>query len=193
MVRNRLGKIFIPIEEIPRAITLLANQKNINLNLHFELTLQSSVNPELVITKIYRNFQHLKHYVDITVDNTSDNPKYGLKQFKSDGVMDNVRIVSLKQVNGGCSKHTVKKHERVFSNHIYKFNVISQVSLHNNCGIQCLRQIVPMDGSPEDIRRKYKITLKTKRTFEELNHIYINEIKDDYRPLILSQNKQRER
>ena len=118
------------------------------------------------------------------MDNTSDNPNYGLNQFKTNGVMDYVKIVSLKPVHGGCSKHTVKKHERVFSNHIYKFNVISQTFRDNNCGIQCLRQIVPMDGSPEDIRRKYKITLKTKLTFEELNQIYINEIKNDHRPLI---------
>ncbi len=76
--------------------------------------------------------------------------------------MDNVKISSIGQIHGGCSKHDAKKHDKVYENHIYKFNVVSQVSLHNNCCIECLRAIICLQGTPEDIRRKYNIVRKAK-------------------------------
>ena len=137
------------------------------------------------MTKIFRNLPHLENFVNMAVEGSGDKPNYGLNKFKINGVMDNVKITEIKQTVGGCSKHDAKKHTKVYENHIYKFNVVSQVSLHNNCGIECLRHIIRFKGTPEDIRRHYDIKRKTKMTFEQLHHIYIKEIKKDHRPLAL--------
>ena len=84
-------------------------------------------------------------------------------------------------VQNTMRKNTTKCMKTIFK----KFNVVAQVSLHNNCGIECLRSLIGLLGTPEDIRRKYKIVRKTKMTFEQLNHIYVSEIKNDHRPLAM--------
>ena len=185
MVRRRLGKIYIPIQDIPLNIIFKARAQEINLHDLFQITLQSATNPNLTMTIFFRNLPHLENFVSTAVEGSGDKPNYGLNKFKINGVMDNVKITEIKQTVGGCSKHDAKKHTKVYENHIYKFNVVSQVSLHNNCGIECLRHIIRFKGTPEDIRRHYDIKRKTKMTFEQLHHIYIKEIKKDHRPLAL--------
>ena len=74
--------------------------------------------------------------------------------FKTNGVFDYIKLIDLTNVVGGCSKIGVEKHTRSFSNHIYQFDVISQQSRNNNCGIECLRYIISKGNtiSPERVK-----------------------------------------
>ena len=86
--------VFILIDEIPIDAMKLANDNGLNLYEMFELTFQPATNPELTLTKIFRNLNHLRDFVNMAVDNTSNNPNYILNKYKMNGVMDNVRISS---------------------------------------------------------------------------------------------------
>ena len=176
MIRKTIGKIFYPIKAIPLNAMKIARDKNINLNQMFEVVIQSARNPDLKFTKIFKNYAHLNNFIENEENNGQQGENStGLNKFRNGGVMDNVSM-SISGIFGGCSKHDAKKHDKVYENHIYIFNVVSQVSLHKNCGIECLRSLIGLQGTPEDIRRKYDIVRKTKMTFEQLNHIYVSEI-----------------
>ena len=86
--------VFILIDEIPIDAMKLANDNGLNLYKMFELTFQPATNPELKLTKIFRKLNHLRDFVNMAVDNTSNNPNYILNKYKMNGVMDNVRISS---------------------------------------------------------------------------------------------------
>ena len=182
MIRKRLGKFFIPISDIPRAALRLARDKGINIDELFEITIQSASNPDIQLTKTFYSLVQLTNFINGSLEDGETKKNYGMEIFKMNGVMDFVKIINLHNLSGGCSKKGV---QHTFSNHIYTFKILSQESRNNNCGIDVLRSIIHFTQSAEDIQRKYKIPRKIKMSFEQLNHIYINEIKDDRRPLAL--------
>ncbi len=53
----------------------------------------------------FRNLPHLENFVNMAGEEQSENSNYGLNVFKINGVVDNVKITSIKAVHGGCSKH----------------------------------------------------------------------------------------
>ena len=64
MIRKRLGKFFIPISDIPRAVVRLARDKQINLNEIFEITIQSSTNPDLILTKTFYSYDQMTRFIN---------------------------------------------------------------------------------------------------------------------------------
>lgn len=185
MIRKRLGKFFIPISDIPKAVVRLARDKQINLNEIFEITIQSSTNPDLILTKTFYSYDQMTRFINGSLEDGEQKKKYDMEIFRINGVMDFVKIINLHNLSGGCVEKGVKHRERLFSNHIYKFIVSSQESRDNNCGLEVLKKILYIPEKAEKIRRRYKIQTKTKMSFEQLNLIYNNEIKDDRRPLVL--------
>ena len=183
MVRRRLGKFFIPIKDIPAMARKMALTNNVNLHELFEISLQSAQNPELILTKKFYNISALDKFILVSNRTSEDKKEYGLNIFKTNGVMDYVKISSLKNITGGCSRIEAKKHDKVYQNHIYKFNVVSQISKYNNCGIESLRYIIPFEGKADAIRKQYKIDRNTKLSFEQLNSIYIHKNNIDNIPL----------
>ena len=185
----RLGKFNIPLADIPKMVIRIAHDKGVNLNENFEITIQSSTNPELILTKSFHTLDQLTHFIVGSIDAGENKKSYGMENFKINGVMDFVKIINLHNLTGGCSNKGVKNRERTFNNHIYTFKVISQESRDNNCGIDVLRNILHFTESAEKSKKKYKIPTKIKMSFEQLNHIYNNEITDDRLPLVLLTKK----
>ena len=185
MIRKRLGKFFIPISDIPKAVVRLARDKQVNLNEIFEITIQSSTNPDITLTKTFYSYDQMTRFINGSLEDGEQKKNYGMEIFRINGVMDFVKIINLHNLSGGCSERGVKNRERIFNNHIYTFKVSSQQSRNNNCGIEVLRSIIHFTQSAEDIQRKYKIPRKSKMSFEQLDLIYNNEITNDRRPLAL--------
>ena len=183
MVRNRLSNLYIPISQVPNKAVQMALTNNINLNELFTITLQSAQNPDITLTKTFRNLDHLKIYINHS--NEAVETDYGFQMFITDGVMDKVKIINLENIVGGCSRIEAKKHDKVYQNHIYRFNVVSQISKYNNCGIECLRHIIPFEGKADRIRKEFNIDRNTKLSFDQLNNIYLHKNTCDNKPLAL--------
>ena len=59
----RLGKFNIPLADIPKMVIRIAHDKGVNLNENFEITIQSSTNPELILTKSFHTLDQLTHFI----------------------------------------------------------------------------------------------------------------------------------
>ncbi len=73
MIKKRLGKIYIPIDSIPLNATKIARDNQINLHEMFQVVIESATNPNLTITKTFRNLPHLENFVNMATEQRNEN------------------------------------------------------------------------------------------------------------------------
>lgn len=187
--KKRIKGLYRPITEIVDVIKKLAKYKNVDSSKLFEVEFESAKNKDIKLKKVFKNMAHLDNFISMSEEGGNTKKNYGLNNFKTMGVFDNITINSISNIEGGCAKKTTsKKQDKIIENHLYEFHLISPISNHQNCGIECLKKIIPtLTETYEKIRKKYNIPTKTMISFEDLSRIYNVEIlkTNDRRPLLL--------
>ena len=155
----------------------------------FTLLIYSSKIDGVIINK---HFQHIQHLINWFLKFTRENKNSGTDEFQLYQGNDVYEYIDYEIYfsRGGCSR-LVGCHKQIkdddddenyegedsYENSRYIFNVYSPKSRHNNCGLECIReilkrQVIELKESNAAIRKKYNIEANTKIDINDMKKIY---------------------
>jgi hypothetical protein len=168
-VQQEEVKQWFPYHELPNKV----RASRINISIPFEVELRSS-NSEKTFRFRFNHISHLENAVSQESEVDSKTTSFNQdKQF-----FENIKIVSLNNVAGGCNRNKLENDETIFQNSKFIFTVYSPLSKDNSCAYQVIRYFTNTTLSNKKICEAVGLDLKSKKSIEEFKQMW-DEVKTD--------------
>lgn len=178
-------KLYIPFDSI---LDVLMNNEIVKRNKPFKLILISYINPDIKKEVVIKSINHLTAWYNKVINTNSVN--YNNQDVLQD---ENVFLyvkIEVEEIKGGCSRvrlcrlasNSKPYLNKKYKNSKYRFNLISQNSQRNDCGIETLRYILKFTESNLEIRKKFNLEVNTMIEATKILEIY-NKLSQDNIPL----------
>lgn len=163
LVREQEAKQWFPFHELAQKVM---NSK-ISTSKPFEIEIQSSNND-----KVFKfRFNHISHLENAM--NQEENVDSKTSSFNKDKqFFEDVKIVSLNNIGGGCNRHKLENDETTLENNKYIFKVFSPLSKDNSCAYQVIRFFTKTELSNKKICEALSLDLRAKKSIEDFKKMW---------------------
>lgn len=181
-VEQEKSKQWFPFHELAERVM----QSKMNQSRPFEIELQSS-NSDRIFKFRFNHISHLQNAIDQESEIDSNKTEFNTsKQY-----FENIKIVSISNISGGCNRHKLENDETTLENDKYIFKVFSPLSKDNSCAFQVIRYFTNTELSNKKICEATGLDLKAKKSIQDFKKMW-DEVKSGHEFCIIDKDYQNE-